>query len=44
MPDCCLVTTKVTKLVNGGDMGLKKRKAAKKSIGSKFVKQYGVCK
>ena len=38
------VTTIVTKLVNGGDMGLKKRKAAKKSIGSKFVKQYGACK
>lgn len=38
------VTTKVTKLVNGGKMGLDERKAAKKSIGSKFVKQYGACK
>lgn len=38
------VTTIVTKLVNGGDMALDRRKAAKRSIGSKFVKQYGVCK
>lgn len=38
------VTIVVTKLVNGGNMGLKKRKSAKKSIGSKFVKQYGACK
>ena len=38
------VTTIVTKLVNGGTMALDRRKAAKKSIGSKFVKQYGACK
>ena len=44
MPDCYLVTKKVTKLINGGTMALDRRKAAKKSIGSKFVKQYGACK
>lgn len=38
------VTTKVTKLVNGGSMKLSERKIAKKSIGEKFISQFGVCK
>lgn len=39
-----LVTTKVTKLVNGGSMKLSERKVAKKAIGEKFISQFGACK
>lgn len=38
------ITTDITKLVNGGNMGLANRKVYKKSIAKKFIEKYGVCK
>ena len=41
---CQLITTSITRLVNGGEMKLNERKIAKKEIARKFILKYGTCK
>lgn len=42
--DSDIITTSITRLVNGGEMKLNERKIAKKEIARKFILKYGTCK